>query len=82
MTNIDIEVALALSKRNEVKCRRLKKYLFDTNKKIYIIGRNDESIIFSGRFNVDGIIDDYNLTEEEWNGLPLPESVRDNPTHQ
>lgn len=71
MTIFDQEVAAALEKVATSQRGDVEKFLNDASKKIYIVGKNVESVKFAGRYKVDGVIDDYCKSEELWNGLPV-----------
>jgi hypothetical protein len=58
------EVAVALKIAENNQSEKIKQYLDKSNQKIYIIGKNDESTEFASRYKVDGVIDDYNQSEE------------------
>lgn len=45
--------------------------LMDASSKVYVIGKNDQSKEILKRYNVSGIIDDFNNSEKYWNGAPV-----------
>jgi FkbM family methyltransferase len=45
--------------------------LTNGNSKIYVIGKNEQSSEIIRRYKVTGIIDDFNVSEGHWNGVPI-----------
>jgi FkbM family methyltransferase len=49
----------------------LVKALVEGSASAYVIGKNDQSLEIINRYNVRGLIDDYNVEVEYWNGVPV-----------
>jgi len=45
--------------------------LVSENKRIYLIGRNEQSLEITKRYKVEGLIDDFIQSYETWNGFPI-----------
>lgn len=71
MKNFEQEVKLALKKRSVANFSKAKNLLSSTNKKIYVIGRNEQSSEMIRKYNVTGLIDDFSQSLETWCGVPV-----------
>lgn len=74
MLTFDQEIATALFKqKNKFKNNKLRN-LTETDQKIYLIGKNDESSEFASRYSISGIVDDFDETFQTWKGLQIVKS--------
>jgi len=69
MRTFDQELADALERQTRSQSDRKLAQLFHSNRRLYTVGRNDESIRLAKRFKVDGIVDDLCEPGESWNNL-------------
>ncbi len=71
MRTFDQEISMALEHQAENQSNSKWRDLYRPNRKLYTVGRNDESIGIASRFRVDGIIDDRGKPGELWCELPV-----------
>lgn len=71
MIKFEQEVRDAIEKRSAADFAEYKKRLVSENKRIYLIGRNEQSLEITKRYKVEGLIDDFIQSYETWNGFPI-----------
>jgi FkbM family methyltransferase len=65
------QINAVLSKSYEPKHKSLNKVFADKNNKVYVIGKNEQSQELIRRYNILGLIDDFDTSETHWNGSPI-----------
>lgn len=69
--NFENKIKIAIDEQLMREASQIGSSLLHDKKKIYVIGRNDQSSELIKKYNVLGLIDDYNSHELQWNGIPI-----------
>ncbi len=69
--NFEKLINTALEKSIKSNVARYKATLTDEKQKLYLIGKNEQSSELNERYHISGLIDDYNLSVDKWNGVPI-----------
>jgi FkbM family methyltransferase len=71
MIKFEHEVTSALENQIQAQAENKIQFLINSNKNIYLIGKNYQSSEFANRYRAAGLIDDYSQSSEGWQGLPV-----------
>lgn len=69
--NFEDQINLALNSAIKRGNETLNSFLANNNGNVYVIGKNEQSAEIIEKYKVQGLIDDYNMIEAHWNGIPI-----------
>lgn len=69
--NFEELITEALCKAGNNKAQQYEVLLRDQNKRKYLIGKNEQSAELIDKYEISGLIDDFNLDTQSWHGVPI-----------